>query len=330
MLGMSKLSSLIEGSYTEGAIDFENGKITASSESHYNKTFSDMLNKYPSKQIDKDMITRFPGNISGLGIVSFNPKLLVDILHYLGFDMMANGYVSQMGFSIDDVMNAFSGDIAFVASDLFIKQNNLPGMNNNTPEKSKYLLIMRIGDKAAFDKVMTALVNKNILSKNGDQYQLGIGGGHDFAIESTGAELFIGSSDELIKLYEAGNGNSTLPGDVEKEISNKSMALYFDVNGLLKNVNINDTAGSKTLVLAQSTFKNFIASTDKSDGKSITGNFTLNFVNTNENSLATLTKFMAFAHEEDMKREQNSGAFPPLSHDNDSNDDDSATEHNAQ
>jgi uncharacterized protein DUF4836 len=310
MLGMSKLSTLLEGSYTSGAISFDNGKIVADATTHNSKALSDILSKYPSKGIDKDMITRFPGDVSGFGVVSFNPKVMIDILHYLGFDMMANSYVAQMGFTIDDIMNAFSGDIAFVVSNLSIKQNNLPNMDSaNAAEKNKYLLIMRIGNRAAFDKVMSGLVNKHILSKNGDQYQLGISGGHDFAIETSGNDFVAGSSTELIKSYESGNGKSNLPGDVTKEMNNKSMAMYVDVNALLRNMNTHDSSGEKALSLAQSTFKSFIASSDKGDGKTAEGNFILNFANANENSLASLTKFMIVAHDEVIAKKEKAASI---------------------
>jgi hypothetical protein len=318
MLGMSKLSTLVEGSYTDGAINFDNGKIVASAETHNGKALSDILNKYPSKEIDKSMVTKFPGNVTGFGIISFNPKVIVDVLHYAGFDVMINNYASQMGFNLNDVVNAFSGDIAFIASNINIKQNTLPDNNGmNAAEKNKYLLVMRIGDKAAFDKVMTALVNKNILSKNGDTYQLGISGGHDFAIETTGAELVIGSNDDLIKKYESGSGKANLPGNVEKEMDDKSMTIYVDINGIFKNIDLSDSSGKKALTFAQQTFKDFIATSDKTSNKNVQGNMTLDFVNANENSLASITKFIAVAHDEEMNRKQNQASMymdsmPPM------------------
>jgi hypothetical protein len=160
---------------------------------------------------------------------------------------------------------------------------------------------MRIGDKAAFDKVMTGLINKNILSKNGDQYQLGVAGGHDFVIETTGDALLIGSSDALIKSYESGKSKINLPGDIEKEINDKSSAIYLDVPSVLNNINITDTSDIKVLNQAKATFKNLIATSDKGDGKTISGNFELNFMDQNENSLASLAKFMAVAHNKETK-----------------------------
>jgi hypothetical protein len=130
---------------------------------------------------------------------------------------------------------------------------------------------------------------------------LGFFGGHNFVIETTNSNLFIASDDALIKAYEGSTKNSALAGDVEKEIDDKSAAMYVDIAGMLRKANA-DTTSSKTAQTAQATFKSFIASTDKSDGKSITGNLELNFVNANENSLASLVKFMMVAHEESLNK----------------------------
>ena len=311
MLGMTKITSLFQDTYTDGVIDFQNGKAIVSSETHFNKTLSDMLKKYPSKEIDKSMISRYPQPINGFGIMAFNPKVLVDILHYLGYDTMADSYTSQMGFSTNDIVNAFSGDVAVIFSDFKMEDKPipyLPGVPSKRPG-GQFLVNIKIGDKASFDKVINGLVNKNILSKDGDQYQLGFFGGHNFVIETTNNNLLIASDDALIKAYEASTTNSALSNDVGKEIDDKSFAMYIDIAGMMKKANADDTAVSKTAQTAQATFKNFIASTDKSDGKSITGNLELNFVNTNENSLASLVKFISVAHEESMNKRW-SGVVP--------------------
>lgn len=324
MLGMTKISSLLEGSYTEGAINFDKGKITASAETHNNKTLSDMLNKYPSKEINMDMLKSYPDTLSAFGIVSFNPKLLVDILHYLGFDTMADGFTSNMGFTTNDVVNAFSGDIAVMFSPRLQKTTQIA-----MPRTPGFLLSLAIGDKTAFDKVFNGLLNKQLLTKNGDEYQLGLAGGHGFVIEKDNNDLFISSSDELIKAYQSPDKKNALSADVEKQISNKSMALYVDINSLLNNNGLKDSSVNIHLhdsydvfnvsQAAKATFKNFIATTDKSSGKSITGNVELNFVNTDDNSLASLAKFIAVAKEEAMKRKNGWTAYPPLSnHDKDS------------
>ncbi len=327
MLGMTKITSLFQDTYTDGTIDFENGKAVASAETHFNKTLSDILEKYPSREIDKSMISRYPQPINGFGVMSFNPKVLVDILHYLGYDTMADGYTSQMGFSTNDIVNAFSGDIAVIFSDFKMEDKPipyLPGVQSKRPG-GEFLVTMRIGDKAAFDRLMNGLVNKNILSKNGDQYELGAFGGHGFVIETTSNNLFIASDDALVKAYEANTTTSALNDDIQKDIDGKSMAMYIDIAGMLRKANTDDTTSVKTTQAALATFKNFIASADKSDGKSVTGNLELNFVNTNENSLASLVKFISVAHREKLNHNwtQMSPMSPSNNTDSSMNDNDS-------
>ena len=101
------------------------------------------------------------------------------------------------------------------------------------------------------------------------------------------------------------------------------MALYADINQLLQNKSAKDSSVDIHLNdsyyflnvsrAAKETFKNFIATSDKGDGKTVRGNFELNFVNSNENSLASLAKFMAIARTERLKQKNGWAVHPPLS-----------------
>ncbi|MBV9962479.1 MAG: DUF4836 family protein [Parafilimonas sp.] len=301
--GMAKANTLLQGSYGDGTIDFEKGKISATGESHYGKDLADILQKYPARSVDKSMLSSYPDSISGFGIFSFNPKMLIDILHYLGVDMMADSFMTNLGFSTNDVVNAFSGDVAAI----FSQSNNLA--MGTSIHGANFIVNMRIGDKTAFDKVMTGLVNKRLLSKNGDQYQLGSEGGHGFVIETTGNALLIGSSDELIKAYEAGSGKASLPADIDKNLGDKSMALFVDINSIFNKTAVTGNAGNEMLNTARTTFKDFVATTNKSDGKIIKGNFELNLINQNENSLASLVKFIAAMHKQEMQKKEDKASI---------------------
>ncbi len=319
MAMLGKANELMQGSFTEGTINFEKGKMVASVETHNSKALADIVKKYPSREIKTDMVTRFPDDVSGFGVVAFDPKILIDVLHYAGFDMMANGYTSQMGFNISDVMNAFSGDIAFVIGNANASASNSNGENNSSVHsRSEYLLNLRIADQVAFNKVMKGLTDKNVLSKNGDEYELGMFGGHDFVIKLMGNELIIASNANLIESYETGNSKSTLPDAVQKEMDNKSAAMYIDFARLFRNNNSKDSSTNIRLrdtyfAMRSNTFKNLIITGDNGDGKTMHGNIELNFVNENENSLASFAKFLAVMHQENLEHKGSWTAFPPLS-----------------
>ena len=314
MPGITKLNSLLQDSYTEGTINFEKGKITETGETHYNKKLSDILDKYPSKGINKDMIKNYPGALTGFGIISFNPKMLVEILRYMGFDIMADSFTSSLGFTTNDVVNAFSGDIAVMFSSRSNATTEKYGQHN-----SGFLLNLTVGDKAAFNKVLNGLLSKQILTKTADGYQLGLAGGHGFVIQTGNDNLFIASSYALVKAYQSSGEKAGLAANVEKQISNKTMAIFIDINNLLQNKSETDSSADmhfhgsyysfNVAKAAKATFKNFIVTADKGNGKTIQSNGELNFVNTSENSLAALAKFIAVVRAEDLKRKPMAQAF---------------------
>lgn len=318
--GMTKANELLQGSYTQGIINFEKGKIVASSETHYNNTLSNILNKYPAQEVNINLIKSYPDSLTAFAVLSFNTKILLDILHYLNFDSIADSFAASLGFTTSDVTNALSGDFAIMFSPR--------SKNNISPRNPGFLLNLVIGDKPSFDKVLNGLLDKQILSKKGDQYQLGITGGHGFVIETANNSLYISSSDELIKTYQSSSKNFALPAGIEKQAANKSMVFYVDINALLQNKSVNDSSAdiqfndsryiNAVAKAARETFKNVIAMSDKGSTKVIKASVELNFVNANENSLAGFTKFMAVVHREKMNRTNNWTAYPPLSGLNDS------------
>lgn len=303
------LQSLLKDTYTEGVINFDNGKITVVPVTHYGKTFADMLSKYPPQQIDKDMLGNYPDTLTGFMLASFNPQILTDVLKHTGFSTMADGFAGNLGFTSQDVVGAFSGDIALMLS-LNKTETALQGAGRNM----SYLLNFKIGNKALFDKVLNGLLNKQILTKQGDEYRIGMEGGHNFVIETGNNSLLFASSDALIKAYQSAGSKATIPAGIEKQAGDKSMVLYVDINHLFSDIHPAETATGmykpdsiQTVGftgLAKETFKDFLATVDKSDGKTAKADLTLNLVNSNENSLAVIAKFIAAMKAEDQKREQ--------------------------
>jgi hypothetical protein len=222
---------------------------------------------------------------------------------------MIDGFASNLGFTSQDFVNAFSGDIGFMFSLRTSAAEQL-----STSSNVSYLLNFKIADKALFDKVLNSLLNKQILTKHGDQYRIGMSGGHGFIIETGNNSLLIASSDELIKAYESAGSKAVMPADIEKQVNDKSMALYIDINNLLRDTRSSDTTTGlrkkeDTVYtfgipgLAKETFKDFIATVDKSDGKTARADVVLNLMNTNENSLSVIAKFLSAMKAEQLKRE---------------------------
>ena len=294
MANSTKIGELFKDTYTEGTIDFENGRSVANFETHFNSTLSDILKKYPPKEVDKNMVANYPNPVNGFAVFAFDPGVLVDILHYVGFDMMANQYASNLGFTMDDLIKSFSGDVAILFSNSNMNTNSTP-MTDTVMKApgSQFLVNFKIADTASFNKILNGLSSHNMVMRDGNKIQLQNNGSHNFLMEVMGSSLIITSDSTLAATYVTGSSKNGLPNGTEKEMNNKSMVGYIDIASLLQRTGSADTNAVRISEAAQATFKNFFTTVDKSDDKTLTSHWELNTVNTNENSLVSLIKFAA-------------------------------------
>lgn len=300
MLSMTKVSDLVNNAFSATTINFEDGEIVASSKGYSSPALKDILKKYPGQKINMDMINKYPSsNIDGFMLLSFNPQILIDIIKYSGFDAQANQYMAEMGFTLDDVGKAFKGEFSFVVSDLaVVTQPNpyYPQMTTTKPDM-KYLFDAKVGDKTAFEKIMNALVTKGMLVKNGDQYLLPQNfPGTSYQINSK--DIIVASDSAVVGQYAAGSGKATFASDVDGKVSGKPFGAYVDINKILQAIPLDSNATADqvaTMNKAKTTFKDLVGASDNFDGKLIKSSIQLRMLDGKKNSLASLAEFLAEA-----------------------------------
>jgi hypothetical protein len=205
---------------------------------------------------------------------------------------------------MDDVTKAFKGDFAIVFSDITTgeKEYDVNGMklHSNKPS-AKLVFTATIGDKAAYDKIVSKLAEEGIMEmKNGQYVPAGLG--DDFVFNMDGKNLTIATDGDLMQQYLAGHGNAAVPGDVANEAKGKAIAFYVDINKILQGLSTGED--QKSLDAAKATFKNGVATTTNFNGKYTESNFALNTMNSNENSLVSLIKFFTAVSQRLEKEQQ--------------------------
>lgn len=300
MISMSKLSDLIKGSYAIGTADFEDGKIAVSFISHPSPAMADLMKKYPSRAIDLGMVDKYPGNVQAFMAGAIDPGFLPAIVQYLGFDALANQYLQQGGLTITiaDIFKAFKGDFAVVGGDFGLEKKTITEMGGyklpepTTTETPTFKLITNFTiDKANYDKVAAALAAKGILVQQNGQYVIpGMTGG--YTMNTTDKNLYIASGADVLQQYIAGTGKNNLPGEVKDKIKGKAFAVYIDINGLISVIPASDTSKQASRDNAKATFKYMLAVADRGDSKETTANFDLVMVNSKDNSLVTLIRYV--------------------------------------
>lgn len=290
---MPKAAELAKDSYYGGVVNFENGKVVVSYNSYTGKVMSEIMKKHSSRALDIDLVTKYPsGNITGFAVVNFDPAILLDIVRFLGVETLANQTLTNAGmnFTLEDITKAFNGDFAAVASDFVAEEHEMPGfpgMKTSEPTL-KYLVNARVGDKAAYDKVCTALAGKGLLVKSGAAYLPAMPLGKVvFVLDEK--NIFIAADSVLLSQYKAGSGKAAIADNILSEIKGKSGAGYVDFTKIMSQIPAKGS-DSASLNLVKATLKDLIITSDKYEGNILKGKFELRTTNEKENSLASFIK----------------------------------------
>jgi hypothetical protein len=264
-------------------------------ESYYNKDLVNLIKKNPSPGLNSGIIENYPGNVNGFAAISFNPKLISEIIRFIGMDGTINQFLQgqQFNLNMDDIAAAFKGDIAVILSNLRQEEVNSEFNPGHTYKKTAvdYLVNIPIGDKKKYDKLMSELVAKGLLEQKDGQYiPKGAGADTSVAFSTDDKGIIVASSKSLIQQYKSGNSKVNLPTEVKRNIDGKVFSLYADLQSILLQVpstGIDSFYSAK----ARQTFKDFSGFNDKLKDDFIYSNFRLRTMNDQENSLVTLLKY---------------------------------------
>ena len=291
-LSLSKMGDLIADSYTTGTINFEDGKVVASFTGTTSKVLGQIFEKYPGHSLDAGALDKYPLHADGFMSLSFNPRVLAEIVKYAGAEDMANQALSQYSLTIDDVVKALKGDITVAVTANDDMQKPQPGMPEKSP--AKFIFNAAIGDKASYDKVVKALNAKGVQVPQNGVVAVPMFG--NLAVSVTDKNLVVASDIDILQKYLSGTSKGSVTDDVKSKISGKSVAFYADINAVMQKIKAahpDSTASAKDSTAPF--IKDFIATGDKLNGKTVKGDAELRMLDESQNSLVTIVR-QAVAH----------------------------------
>ena len=295
-IGMTKAADLLKDAYTAGTINFEDGKAKMEVKSYTGKDLQDILSKYAGPTVNMDMVDKYPSQVEGYTLFSFNPQIIASIIKYVGVDGTVNQFLQQVGLNMDDILKAFKGDFGIVFSDFGVTSQPNEFSPGDTIKKPTIKLVVNaaIGDKASYDKVVAVLAQKGMMVQQNGQYVFPQMNG--FSMSADDKNLILASDMNLLNAYKSGSsGKSNVPDDIEKKSKGNAIAMYFDLAAFLKTIPVTTPEATATLTSAQQTFKDFIATSTNYDGKTVNGYVEIHTVNDKENSLVSFVKFSTAA-----------------------------------
>lgn len=295
MMMMGDLKKLIEGSYYTATVNFEKGKVEVDNNSYVGKEMADIYKKYKKLDADVDMLEKYPSsNITGYLVYGFDFHILGDILKDMGYEGMANMFLRSSNLTMSDILDAFQGQMVFVGSDIANKKTSVPvgdtSYSMSKPE-GKWLVAFKVGDKAAFDKVMKSPLLQGAFVKQGDHYVMQQMGAGTPAVNITDKLVVAASDNNILEQYLAGKGKAEgLDNNLISKIKGNPGGGYLDVQKLMAAMPVDELPqDSRSLVdKAKNLVKDVTLVSHNFDGKQQRSEMVINFVNQDENSLVQL------------------------------------------
>jgi hypothetical protein len=201
------------------AIEFEKGAIEIHQKQYASKELMNYFKNNIGSKIDKTMIERIPaGDVMAVIALNLKPEAIQNLVKLTGADGIANMFLQQAGFSLDDVSKATDGNMLFVASDA--KENNTPIDSNKFKINFNALLVMGVKDEASFKKIVNGaekFLGEDDLAKK-------------FPITLTD-KMMVVSNGPYASQY-LGNQSKT-KFDFLDEIDDAPMGAYFDIQKII-------------------------------------------------------------------------------------------------
>ena len=305
----TNIKKITAGSYQTVAVFFENGKIKANSTGYSGKELQEIMNKYPSQKVNLSMLETYPSeNILGYALMNFDLRMVGDIIKLIGMDGLANMSLAQAGITLDDILKAFSGEIVLVSSDFSVVKKASPFDSSFkvTQPQLKYIFNMKVGDKAAFEKVMNSPMIGQMFTKQGEDYLPKQPLGESTAVSINNKNIMVGSDAALLADYKAGKSKAKLEDALLSKAKGNVLSAYLNVEKLVNNLPAEEMKlPDSVLNDIKGLLKDFNVISEPYSGKTQRSTIELNFKNENQNTLAQLITFSKkmFAYYEAQKKE---------------------------
>lgn len=292
MLGMLKLDVFFKDNISTYSINFDKGKIEVDQKGYAGKELTDFMKKYNGSKINIDMIKNIPSqNVFGILVFNFKPEGIKEFIKLTGADGIANMYLQQLGFNLDDVSKANNGNLLLALSDFKMTSDSfdIKDSEGNNMNKSGFkkpgmnvLFSMGVNDKASFQKIADA--GKKMVAETGKDTSLSIAMNDKmFAVSNSGS---------FANSYLAGNKNNF---DFIDKIDAHSIGGYLDLHKVLTTLAAEKTDNSwKKALLDESVnfWNNITLKGGDIKDDAITSEIEINLVDQNTNSLKQLNTYL--------------------------------------
>jgi len=290
MMSMLKMNSLFKGNVSTFTLNFDKGSIAVKSKQYFGDEMAKILDKYDEKSVTSALVNRIPSqNVVGMMAMNVNPAIIKDFLQVTGMDGMANGYLGQMNYSLDELLRATKGEFVVAVSDLEIKkqevkipayyQGDTARTITRTEPDVKILFAASVNDHAAFQKLID-IANQSLPPSATSKVNFKLN--NDWFVA--------GNNPEKVDQFLAG-ANSKQP--FADKITGHPFGMYVDLQKIMQamGTEMNNAYDSAVHNANINFWKDVVATGGDYKNKTMTSEFSINLMDGSTNSLKQLNQY---------------------------------------
>lgn len=315
--GLSFANTMWKNAAFSATTNFEKGKIVTDMLMYSSNEMKDINKQFGNEKIDNDVVSRIPN--AGLDYVlayHLSPQGTQKMIEKMGMLGLMNGYLKEQNLSVEEIMDAISGDMVFSMNNYTQTKETL--LFDSTDASSTYstyktdldmLLALKVKKVATFKKILSLAVSMQMLEQVSEGvYKIKAAeGSKDQPIIVLNDQFAVFSNKpNIAQNYVQGTYTKQTPPAVKDYIYNHPFAMYFDYNNWAKRMNsslASNAADSMVYTASLKTFDNFVFNGGNYNDNTFKYQMNINFVNKSESSLLQLIDFGKVLQEAQAKRE---------------------------
>jgi len=274
--------------------DFKKGKITGDVAYYTPAEYAAVYKEFGATNADKDMLDRLPVNdMNMLLAMHISPKGIKSILDKTGYLGLANAGLQSQNTNVDNLLSAFTGDIALAVNHLSITNaDTQPGISGTRTQMSASLVI-KINNKDEFSKLFQ-LAAQSGMQPVPDGYFAPIGHDSVFLLMNGKYAVAANKYADAVAILNGSNKGQKMTDAAAAQVPGHPFALFVDVAQSVKNLDFSSmmTPADSTIVNES---KKLISNVSVNGGEfkdnAMISHMEINFTNTEENSIITLLDF---------------------------------------
>ena len=301
-MGVSFSNTLWKDAGFAAGFDFVKGKITGDMRYYLSPEMKDIGTELGAANTDKDILDRLPNqNMDLLMAIHVSPKGIKSIMEKMGILGLVNIGLGAEGLNADNVLDAFTGDMAIVMNDFSLHTENVRDsfmgqvvVHQNQKPSLSMSYVIKINKKEEFQKLLK-LAKETGLPAMDNGFVYPIDDKDSIYIVINDQYLVVSNKYANATGFLKGNFKSQkMPEAIASQVSGHPVALYVDIQQLFKNIDasISHSPHDSAMIMeSKKLLNNMSLAGGAFKDNAFEYHLDINFTNIDENSIIQLLDY---------------------------------------